>query len=125
MLKKTIYFVSLAALFFLTFLIIEMLPIIFESSYQGILLLASVLILFLNLLYTYLTNKKNLKKSIVVNILLIISTTYLSIIFYNIYNYNRINYISYCKFNYLIVTFIFVIINVFLIIKFRKVSKKL
>lgn len=126
--KKSIYIVSIASLIFLTFLTIEMLPLIFQSTWQGTFFLVAVILLLLIELIALIKEKNLIKESWSYNIFLIAITLYLTIIYYRIYSNNSFNDliytidIKYCKQNYLILalTCLFIICNLVLIIKDNK-----
>ncbi len=119
MIKKIIFYVSIISLILLSFLTIEMLPFIYESNWQGILFLLLVLCTFVFELTFFITNKENIKESILNNISIIVATMYVSFIYYNIYTSNTILYtisMKYLKDNYFILSlvFMFIILSMFL-----------
>lgn len=102
-------------------------PLIFESSWQGLLFLFTIFIFIILELYLVVKEKKIIKNAWYYNILLIMITMYLSIIYYKIYSIKSSLYginLSYCKNNYLIISlvFIFIMFNM-AIIKYVKKGK--
>ncbi len=133
MIKKAIYFISIISISFLTFLVLEMMPLIFESNWQGKFFLFTIILFIIVELYLVIKEKSLVKKSWSYNIFLILATMYVSLIYYKIYSITpqtssiyEIN-ITYCKNNYLIlgIIFIFIIINIFVIKSVNKEEKSL
>lgn len=119
MIKKIIHIISIISLIILTFLIIGMLPLIFRTSWQGILLL--MLIFLLLIVEVFIIIKKEESKKINNDIYIILITVYFSIFYYNVYStYIKLidfDYdikISYCKQNYLMISLLIflLIINI-------------
>lgn len=131
MIKKIIYVISIFSLVFLTFLTVQMLPIVLKAKWQGILFLISQLLLLLFELIVFIKNKNLIKTAWSYNVFVIAASMYLSIVYYKIYSYKLIlssNYvdINYCKDNYLILTsvFILIIVNLIFIINDKKKYNK-
>lgn len=130
MIKKIIYSISLISLVFLTFLTVEMLPLIFRSNWQGIMYLVSVVLILIFELYMLFNNKKALKKCLSYNTFIILVTMYVSIVYYKIFS-NTVNSlflydidISYCKDNYLYLSFALCLIIFNLILLVFDTKKK-
>lgn len=130
MIKKIIYSISLISLVFLTFLTVEMLPLIFKSNWQGIMYLVSVILILIFELYMLFNNKKALKKCLSYNTFIILVTMYVSIVYYKIFS-NTVNSlflydidISYCKDNYLYLSFVLCLIIFNLILLVFDTKKK-
>lgn len=127
MIKKIIYVISIFSLVFLTFLTVQMLPIVLKAKWQGILFLISQLLLLLFELVVFIKNKNLIKCAWSYNIFIVAASMYLGIVYYRIYSYKLIlssNYIdiNYCKDNYLILTsvFLLIVINLIFIVKDKK-----
>ncbi len=113
MIKKIIFYISIISFVLLSFLVIEMLPFIYQSSWQGILFLLVVLITLIIELFIFIKNKEKVKKSILNNISIIIITMYTSFLYYNIYSFNNTLYtinIKYLKNNFLVLSIAFLFI---------------
>lgn len=113
--KKIIYVISIISLVILTILTIEMLPFIYQSNWQGILYLTSVLLVLIFELGMLFFNKKVLKKSVSYNAFLILVTMYVGIIYYKIFSTSLDSFlynidITYFKENYLLLSFAFCLI---------------
>lgn len=110
MIKKIIYSISIISLVLLTILTVEMLPLIFQSNWQGIIYLISVILILLFELFMLFSNKKALKKCVSYNIFIILVTMYVSIVYYKIFSTSLNSLfiydidISYCKDNYLLLS---------------------
>lgn len=123
MIKKIIYAISIISLVILTILTIEMLPLIYQSNWQGILYLISVLLVLIFELGMLFFNKKALKKCVSYNTFLILVTMYVGIIYYKIFSTSLNSFlynidITYCKENYLLLSFAFslIIFNLILLV---------
>ena len=130
MISKIIYVISLISLVFLTILTVEMLPLIFQAKWQGMVYLVCVIFMLVLELYTLFNNKQVLKKSISYNIFIILITMYVGIIYYKIFSINTNSLfiydidISYCRENYLILSIALILIIINLVSSVREVKKK-
>lgn len=104
MIKKIIYVISIISLGVLTILTSQMIPIIYKSSIQGLLYLISVTGLLIFELIELIISKKVIKKTYGYNILIILITIYLGLIYCTIYSSNTLDSIKYYKDNFLIVS---------------------
>lgn len=104
MIKNIIYVISIISLVILTILTSQMIPIIYNSSLQGLIYLISVIILLVFEIIELIISKKTLKKMYGYNILIILITIYLGIIYCAIYSNNTLNNIKYYKDNFLIMS---------------------
>lgn len=108
MIKKTIYLISIISLVILTKLTVEMLPLIYQSNWQGILYLVSVALILLFELFMLFNNKKLLKNYISYNLFIILVAMYVGVVYYKIFTASLNSLfiydidISYCKDNYLL-----------------------
>lgn len=114
MIKKIIFIVSIVSSVLLTFLTIDMLPIIFSSSWQGICLLVSVIFLLILEIQNIITNQELKQDRVVHNSCIILIAIYFSIIYYKVYsNYAGIYYdYSYCKNNYFFVSLLLFLLSI-------------
>ncbi len=113
MIKNIIYSISILSLCFITYLSVQMLPIIVQSSWQGNIFIISTLLLFIAELFT-LISKVSPKELYSYNIFIIILAMYLSLVYYKIYSINPTSTslyydvdISFCKNNYLTISIAF------------------
>ena len=104
MIKKIIYIISIISLGVLTILTSQMIPIIYKSNIQGLLYLISVIGLLTFEIIELIISKKVIKKTYGYNILIILITIYLSLIYCTIYSNNTLDSIKYYKDNFLIVS---------------------
>ena len=104
MIKKIIYVISIISLGVLTILTSQMIPIIYKSSIQGLLYLLSIIGLLKFEIIELIISKKIVKKIYGYNILIILITIYLSLIYCTIYSGNTLDSIKYYKDNFLIVS---------------------
>ena len=109
--KKILYYIGQLCILVILLLTIELLPLIFKSSWQGVLLIIALTIFLMVRLYFYLPGNQQLTKMPIYNILIIIITLYFLIIYFRIfiaidfkrYLLNEIS-IEYCKTNFLILS---------------------
>ena len=109
--KKILYYTGQICILVILYLIIQMLPLILESSWQGILLITSLTIFLMVRLYFYLPENQGLTKMPIYNILIIFITSYFLLIYFRIfmaidfkrYLLNTVS-IKYCKTNFLILS---------------------
>ncbi len=109
--KKGLYYAGQICILVILYLIIQMLPLILQSSWQGILLITSLTIFLMVRLYFYLPGNSGLTKMPIYNILIIFITLYFLLIYFRIfmaidfkrYLLNTIS-IKYCKTNFLILS---------------------
>ena len=113
MIKNIIYSISILSLCFITYLSVQMLPIIVQSGWQGNIFIISTLLLFIAELFT-LISKVSPKEIYSYNIFIIILAMYLSLVYYKIYSINPTSTslyydvdISFCKNNYLTISIAF------------------
>lgn len=113
MIKNIIYSISILSLCFITYLSVQMLPIIVQSGWQGNIFIISTLLLFIAELFT-LISKVSPKELYSYNIFIIILAMYLSLVYYKIYSINPTSTslyydvdISFCKNNYLTISIAF------------------
>ena len=113
MIKNIIYSISILSLCFITYLSVQMLPIIVQSGWQGNIFIISTLLLFITELFT-LISKVSPKELYSYNIFIIILAMYLSLVYYKIYSINQTSTslyydvdISFCKNNYLTISIAF------------------
>lgn len=113
MIKNIIYSISILSLCFITYLSVQMLPIIVQSGWQGNIFIISTLLLFIAELFT-LISKVSPKELYSYNIFIIILEMYLSLVYYKIYSINPTSTslyydvdISFCKNNYLTISIAF------------------
>ena len=113
MIKNIIYSISILSLCFITYLSVQMLPIIVQSGWQGNIFIISTLLLFIVELFT-LISKVSPKELYSYNIFIIILAMYLSLVYYKIYSINPTSTslyydvdISFCKNNYLTISIAF------------------
>ena len=110
MIKKVIYAISIISLVLLTVLTIEMIPLIYQAKWQGIVYFISVLSVLIFELIALLTKKNLAKNYVCYNLFLILTAMYVGIIYYRIYSINfssSLTYgvdINYCKNNYLLIS---------------------
>ena len=126
--KYIIYLISILSFCFITYLIVQMLPIIVQTGWQGVVFLLSSLLLFIAELVR-LVSKGPLRELYSYNLFIIVLAMYLSLIYYRIYNisptsdslYYNID-IRFCKYNYLIVAiaFLMTIFHLFFLRKDKK-----
>ena len=113
MIKNIIYSISILSLCFITYLSVQLLPIIVQSGWQGNIFIISTLLLFIAELFT-LISKVSPKELYSYNIFIIILAMYLSLVYYKIYSikptttslYYDVD-ISFCKNNYLTISIAF------------------
>ena len=109
--KKVLYYIGQICILIILWLIIELLPLVLKSSWQGVLLITALTIFLMVRLYFYLPGNQQLTKMPIYNILIIIITLYFLIIYFRIfiaidfkrYLLNDIS-IEYCKTNFLILS---------------------
>ena len=113
MIKNIIYSISILSLCFITYLSVQMLPIIVQSGWQGNIFIISTLLLFIAELFTHIS-KVSPKELYSYNIFIIILAMYLSLVYYKIYSINPTSTslyydvdISFCKNNYLTISIAF------------------
>ena len=113
MIKNIIYSISILSLCFITYLNVQMLPIIVQSGWQGNIFIISTLLLFIAELFT-LISKVSPKELYSYNIFIIILAMYLSLVYYKIYSINPTSTslyydvdISFSKNNYLTISIAF------------------
>lgn len=113
MIKNIIYSISILSLCFITYLSVQMLPIIAQSGWQGNIFIISTLLLFIAELFI-LISKVSPKELYSYNIFIIILAMYLSLVYYKIYSINPTSTslyydvdISFCKNNYLTISIAF------------------
>ena len=113
MIKNIIYSISILSLCFITYLSVQMLPIIVQSGWQGNIFIISTLLLIIAELFT-LISKVSPKELYSYNIFIIILAMYLSLVYYKIYSINPTSTslyydvdISFCKNNYLTISIAF------------------
>ncbi len=129
-LQKIIYVISIISFILLTTITIEMLPIIFQAQWQGIVYLILVFIILIIELITLINHKDLLKNSFIYNLFIILITMYVSIIYYKIYNVNfssTYTYdidIYYCKDNYILLSIALLLVIIYLIIYIIDTTKK-
>ena len=109
MIKKIIYIISIISLGVLTILTSQMIPIIFQANLQGIFYLITVIGLLIFELIELIISKKIIKKMYGYNIMIILISIYLSIIYCVIYSNNSLNSIKYYKDNFLIVSILIIL----------------
>lgn len=128
MIKNIIYAISIISLCFITYLFVQMLPIIVQSGWQGIIFFFSTILLLITELIILL-DKNQVKEFYSYNIFIILLAMYLSLIYYKIYSINPTSIslyynidIKFCQRNYLIITiaFIMTICHVYLLRKEKK-----
>ena len=109
--RKILYYTGQICILVILYLIIQMLPLILESSWQGIVLITSLTIFLMIRLYFYLPENQGLTKMPIYNILIIFITLYFLLIYFRIfiaidfkrYLLNTVS-IKYCKTNFLILS---------------------
>ena len=109
--RKILYYTGQICILVILYLIIQMLPLILESSWQGIILITSLTIFLMVRLYFYLPENQELTKMPIYNILIIFITLYFLLIYFRIfiaidfkrYLLNTVS-IKYCKTNFLILS---------------------
>ena len=109
--RKILYYTGQICILVILYLIIQMLPLILESSWQGIILITSLTIFLMVRLYFYLPENRELTKMPIYNILIISITLYFLLIYFRIfiaidfkrYLLNTVS-IKYCKTNFLILS---------------------
>lgn len=109
MIRKIIYIISIISLGVLTILTSQMIPIIFQANLQGIFYLITVIGLLIFELIELIISKKIIKKMYGYNIMIILISIYLSIIYCVIYSNNALNSIKYYKDNFLIVSILIIL----------------
>ncbi len=109
--RKILYYTGQICIIVILYLIIQMLPLILNSSWQGILLITSLTIFLMTRLYFYLPENQALTKMPIYNILIIVITLYFLLIYFRIFmaidfkRYLLSNVsIKYCKTNFLILS---------------------
>lgn len=121
--KKIIYSIHIVSLFLFTYLILSMLPFIFESSWQGVLFFVSYFILltvevFLLLMKDYFDPYIFIHQLFVILIMM-----YFSMFYYKIYSIGKDNIeFSYLQINYLYMAILLVLASSILI--FYKIVKR-
>ena len=109
--KKTLYYIGQICILVILWLIIQLLPLILKSSWQGVLLITTLTIFLMVRLYFYLPENQELTKMPIYNILIIFITLYFLLIYFRIfiaidfkrYLLNTVS-IKYCKTNFLILS---------------------
>ena len=109
--RKILYYTGQICILVILYLIIQMLPLILVSSWQGIILITSLTIFLMVRLYFYLPENQGLTKMPIYNILIIFITLYFLLIYFRIfmaidfkrYLLNTIS-IKYCKTNFVILS---------------------
>ena len=113
MIKNIIYWISIFSFCFITYLIVQMLPIIVQSGWQGRVFIISTLLLFIVELIALLF-KIPITEFYSYNIFIIILAMYLSLVYYKIYSINPSSVslyydidIRFCQYNYFIISMAF------------------
>ena len=113
MIKNIIYWISILSFCFITYLIVQMLPIIVQSGWQGRVFIISTLLLFIVELIALLF-KIPITEFYSYNIFIIILAMYLSLVYYKIYSINPSSVslyydidIRFCQYNYFIISMAF------------------
>ncbi len=121
--RKYLYYTGQICILIILLAVIELLPLIFKSSWQGVILIISLTIFLMVRLYFYLPENKELTKLPIYNILIIVITLYFLLVCYKIYDavdFKRylLDEISmeYCNANFVILScsLIGVVLNSFL-----------
>lgn len=109
--KKGLYHAGQICVLVILWLVIQMLPLIFKSSWQGIVFICMLTLFLIVRLYFYLPKNRGLTKMAMYNILIIVITLYFFIIYYRIFS--AIDFkryllsevsIEYCKTNFIILS---------------------
>lgn len=113
MIKNIVYWISILSFCFITYLIVQMLPIIVQSGWQGRVFIISTLLLFIVELIALLF-KIPITEFYSYNIFIIILAMYLSLVYYKIYSINPSSVslyydidIRFCQYNYFIISMAF------------------
>lgn len=113
MIKNIIYWISILSFCFITYLIVQMLPIIVQSGWQGRVFIISTLLLFIVELIALLF-KIPITEFYSYNIFIIVLAMYLSLVYYKIYSINPSSVslyydidIRFCQYNYFIISMAF------------------
>lgn len=127
MLRKILTIINGLSLFYLTFLIISMLPFIFQAKWQGILCIITFLILLFIKLLLLLSKKYSSRYTYLYQIFIILITIYFSCFYYKVYTIQDTFYnidIIYCKNNYLYLSILF-IFTIFVMLSIIFKNKKI
>ncbi len=109
--QKGLYYTGQICVLIILFLVIQLLPLIFKSSWQGIIFIVTLTIFLMVRLYFYLPENRGLTKMAMYNVLILVITLYFFIIYYRIFD--AIDFkryllsevsIEYCKTNFIILS---------------------
>ncbi len=116
MIKKIIYSIQLVSFFLFNYLILSMIPFIFESNWQGIVFFLSYfLLLVLELFFLFTKNYFN-QFIFIHQLFVIFIMMYFSVFYYKIYSIGRNNIdITYLEMNYLYMAILLIIASCMLI----------
>lgn len=123
MLRKICSIINGISLFYLTFLIISMLPFIFQAKWQGLLCILTFLILLIIELLLLLSKKNYTKYTYLHHIFIILITIYFSCFYYKVYTIQDMFYsidIGYCQNNYLYLSILFIFTSFVMLYNFFK-----
>ncbi len=122
--KKIIYSIQMVSLFLFNYLILSMIPFIFESNWQGIFFFLSYFILLIVELF-FLFTKNYFDRYIFIHQLFVIFIMmYFSVFYYKIYSIGKNNIdLSYLQMNYFYMAILLVIASCMLIF-YKKFQKK-
>lgn len=126
MIKKIISIINIISFFCLTFLIISMLPFIFQAKWQGMLCIITFIILLIFELVLLLSKKNYVKYTYVHQIFVILITIYFSCFYYKVYTIQETLYgvdINYCQNNYLYLSILFIFTSFAILSNFFKNTK--
>ena len=122
--KKIIYSIQMVSRFLFNYLILSMIPFIFESNWQGIFFFLSYFILLIVELF-FLFTKNYFDRYIFIHQLFVIFIMmYFSVFYYKIYSIGKNNIdLSYLQMNYFYMAILLVIASCMLIF-YKKFQKK-
>lgn len=125
MIKKIIYIIHIVALFLFNYLLLSMLPFIFESNWQGILFFVTYFILLVVELFFLFTKNYFDSYIFIHQLFVILIMLYFGVFYYKIYSIGRNNIdISYLQINYLYMAILLLIASSMLIFYKRLKNKK-
>lgn len=124
MIKKIIYSIHLVSLFLFNYLILSMIPFIFESNWQGIFFFTSYFILLVVKLFFLFTKNYFDQYIFIHQLFVILIMMYFCIFYYKIYSIGRNNIdIAYLEMNYLYMAILLIIASCILIF-YKRLQKK-
>lgn len=129
MIKNIIFYISIASFILISFLTLQLEPIIFSTGINGMLFIISETFFMIVQLYFLVKHKGIVKQSWIYNLFIIISVLYLSFIYYRLYTKGFSIYeinLDYCKVNMLFLAALFTanVIHILCVNNYVKKPKK-